>query len=161
MIKSTHLIYINLYICLCGFTQQWYVAELSDLQWNDLHEGLSIKNWVDTLMTQFKQSEQVTLDVLLALWFILNDLQNNHISLTAYMQSMIQNRRNADLFMLNQLSLAWNKLNSKLQCDVLQPRYDTMMISFIEQLEKHKDMWKCLFSQSLYQYEQWDYELQP
>ncbi len=52
-------------------------------------------------MTQFKQSEQVTLDVLLALWFTLNNLQNNHISLTAYMQAMIWNKRNADLFMLN------------------------------------------------------------
>jgi len=57
-----------------------------------------------------------------------------------YVQAMIQNRRNADLFMSNQLSLAWNKLNSKLQCDVLQLRYDMMMTSFIEQLEKHKDM---------------------
>ncbi len=40
-------------------------------------------------MTQFKQSEQVILDVLLALQFILNDLQNDHINLTAYMQAMI------------------------------------------------------------------------
>ncbi len=52
-------------------------------------------------MTWFKQSEQVILNVLLALQFILNDLQNNHISLTAYMQAMIQNRRNTNLFMLN------------------------------------------------------------
>ncbi len=101
MIKSTHLIYINLYICLYDFTQQWYVAELSDLQQNDLHEDLSIKNWVDILMTQFKQLKQVTLDVLLALQFILNNLQNNCISLMTYMQAMIQNRRNADLFTLN------------------------------------------------------------
>jgi len=56
-------------------------------------------------MTQFKQSEQVILNVLLALKFILNDLQNNHINLTAYMQAMIQNKRNADLLILNQLSL--------------------------------------------------------
>jgi len=56
-------------------------------------------------MTQFKQSEQVILNVLLALKFILNDLQNNHINLTAYMQAMIQNKRNADLLTLNQLSL--------------------------------------------------------
>ena len=56
-------------------------------------------------MTQFKQSEQATLDVLLALQFIFDNLQNNYISLTAYMQAMIQNRRNTDLFMLNQLSL--------------------------------------------------------
>ncbi len=111
-------------------------------------------------MTQFKQSEQAILDVLLVLWFILDNLQNNHNSLTAYVQAMIQNRRNTDLFTLNQLSLTWNKLNSKLQCDILQFRYDTMMISFIKQLKKHKDMWKCLFSQSLYQYGQWGYELQ-
>ncbi len=52
-------------------------------------------------MTWFKHSEQVILDVLLALWFILNNLQNNHINLTAYVQAMIQNRRNADLFTLN------------------------------------------------------------
>ncbi len=56
-------------------------------------------------MTQFKQSEQVILNVLLALKFILNDLQNNHINLTAYMQAMIQNKRNANLLTLNQLSL--------------------------------------------------------
>ncbi len=56
-------------------------------------------------MTQFKQSEQATLDVLLALQFIFDNLQNNYISLTAYMQAMIQNRKNTDLFMLNQLSL--------------------------------------------------------
>ena len=112
-------------------------------------------------MTWFKQSEQVILDVLLALWFILDDLQNNHISLMTYVQAMIQNRRNTNLFMLNQLLLTWNKLNSKLQHDVLQLRYDMMMISFIEQLEKHKDIWKCLFSQSSYWYEQWGYELQP
>ncbi len=56
-------------------------------------------------MTQFKQSEQATLDVLLALQFIFDNLQNNYISLTAYMQAMIQNRRNTNLFMLNQLSL--------------------------------------------------------
>ncbi len=73
---------------------------------------------------------------------------------------MIQNKRNTNLLTLNQLSLIWNKLNSKLQCDVLQLRYDMTMTSFIEQLEKHKDMWKCLFSQSSYQYEQWGYELQ-
>ncbi len=40
-------------------------------------------------MTQFKQSEQATLDVLLALQFTLNDLQNDCISLTAYVQAMI------------------------------------------------------------------------
>ncbi len=111
-------------------------------------------------MTQFKQSEQVTLDVLLTLWFTLDNLQNNHISLTAYMQAMIWNKRNADLFMLNQLSLTWNKIDSKFQCDILQLRYDMTVTSFIKQLEKHKDIWKCLFSQSLYQYEQQDYELQ-
>ncbi len=133
---------------------------MSDLQQNSLHEDLSIKNWVQTLMTQFKQSEQVILDVLLALWFILDNLWNDCNSLTAYVQAMIQNRRNTDLLTLNQLSLAWNKLNSELQCDVLWLRYDMMMTSFIEQLEKHKDMWKCLFSQSLYWYEQWGYELQ-
>jgi len=44
MIKSTHLIYISFHICLCDFTQQWYVAELSDLQWDSLHKGLDIKN---------------------------------------------------------------------------------------------------------------------
>jgi len=160
MIKIIHLIYISLYICFCDFTQQWYVTELSDLQQNSLHEDLSIKNWVQTLMTWFKQSEQVILDVLLALWFILNNLQNNHNSLMAYVQAMIQNRRNADLLTLNQLSLIWNKLNSKLQHDVLQLRYDTTVTSFIEQLKKHKDIWKCLFSQFSYWYEQWDYELQ-
>ncbi len=52
-------------------------------------------------MTQFKQSEQAILDVLLVLWFILDNLQNNHNSLTAYVQAMIQNRRNTDLFTLN------------------------------------------------------------
>ena len=160
MIKSTHLIYISLYICLCDSAQQWYVIKLSDLQQNSLHEDLSIKNWVQTLMTQFKQSEQVILDVLLALQFILDDLWNNHNSLTAYVQAMIQNRKNTDLLMLNQLSLIWNKLNSKLQHDILQLRYDTTVTSFIKQLEKHKDIWKCLFSQSSYQYEQWGYELQ-
>jgi len=36
-----------------------------------------------------------------------------------------------------------------------------MVTSFIEQLEKHKDMWKCLFSQPSYWYEQQGYELQP
>ncbi len=91
-------------------------------------------------MTQFKQSEQVILNVLLALKFILNDLQNNHINLTAYMQAMIQNKRNANLLTLNQLSLVWNKLNSKLQCNVLWLRYDTTVTSFIEQLKKCKDM---------------------
>ena len=111
-------------------------------------------------MTWFKQSEQVILDVLLALWFILDNLQNDHISLTAYVQAIIQNRRNTDLFMSNQLSLIWNKIDSKLQCDILQLRYNMMMTSFIKQLEKHKDMWKCLFSQSLYWYEQQDYKLQ-
>ena len=111
-------------------------------------------------MTWFKQSEQVILDVLLALQFILDNLQNNCNSLTAYVQAMIQNRRNADLFTLNQLSLVWNKLNSELQCDILWLRYDITVTSFIKQLEKHKDMWKCLFSQSSYWYEQQDYELQ-
>ncbi len=52
-------------------------------------------------MTQFKQLKQATLDVLLALQFILNNLQNNCISLMTYMQAMIQNRRNANLFILN------------------------------------------------------------
>ncbi len=112
-------------------------------------------------MTWFKQSEQAILDVLLALWFIFDDLQNDHNSLTAYVQAMIQNRRNTDLLMLNQLSLVWNKLNSELQHDILQLRYDTMMTSFIKQLKKCKDMWKYLFSQSLYWYEQQGYELQP
>ncbi len=40
-------------------------------------------------MTQFKQSEQVILNVLLALQFTLNKLQNNYISLTTYVQAMI------------------------------------------------------------------------
>jgi len=52
-------------------------------------------------MAQFKQSEQVALDVLLALWFILDNLQNDHNSLMTYMQAMVQNERNTDLFMLN------------------------------------------------------------
>ncbi len=91
-------------------------------------------------MTWFKQSEQVILNVLLALQFILNNLQNNYINLTAYVQAMIWNKRNANLLILNQLSLVWNKLNFKLQCDVLQLRYDMTVTSFIEQLKKHKDM---------------------
>jgi len=44
MVKGTHLIHISLHICLCSSTQQWYVAELSDLQQDGLHEGLSIEN---------------------------------------------------------------------------------------------------------------------
>jgi len=44
MVKGTHLIHISLHICLRGFTQQWYVAELSDLQQDGLHGGLSIEN---------------------------------------------------------------------------------------------------------------------
>ena len=161
MVKGTHLIRISLHICLRGSAQQWYVAELSDLQRDGLHGGLGIENWVDTLMARFKQSEQAALDALLALRFTLDDLRNDRISLTAYVQAMVRNGRNAGLPTSNQLSLAWNKLDPELQRDVPRPRYDTTVASFIEQLEERKDMWKRLFSQPPYRYGQRGYELQP
>lgn len=110
------------------------MTELLNLQWDSLHRGLSLNNWIDTLTTQFKQSEQAALDTLLTLQYTLNDVWNDW-SITAYVQAMIWYRRNAGLFTLNQLLLVWNKLNAELQHNVLQLKSDTTIASFMKQLK--------------------------
>lgn len=96
MAKGPYPIQISLHICLQDSTQQWYIAELSDLQWDGLHGGLGLDKWVETLMAHFKQSEQAALDALLALHYTLYDLRNDH-SLTAIVQAIIRHGRDAGL----------------------------------------------------------------
>ncbi len=136
MVKGSYFIWNSLHICLWDNTQKWYVVRLSNLQQNNLHRDLSLNNWIKTLMVHFKQSEQATLDILLLLHYTLNNIQNNH-SITAYVQTMIQNENNAGLLTSNQLLLTWNKLHSELQCDILKSKANMIVVSFIEQLEKN------------------------
>jgi len=161
MAKDTLPVQNSLHICLWEDAQAWYVAELSDLQWDDLNGGLGLDNWIEMLLIHFKQSEQAALDALLSLHYTLTNLRNDH-SITAYVQTIVRNRKNAGLPTSNQLSLAWNKLDAELQRDVSWPKYDMTIASFIEQLEKRKDMWKWLFSrQPSYRYGQQPYSEQP
>ncbi len=53
-IKGSHLICISLHICLREDAQQWYAAELLDLQRDGLHGGLGLDNWIQTLTARFK-----------------------------------------------------------------------------------------------------------
>ncbi len=95
MVKGPCLIRTAVHICLRGDAQQWCVAELSDRQRNGRHGGLGLNNWIGTLTAHFKQSEQAAVDALLSLRYTLDDLRNNRSSLTAYVQAMVQDERNA------------------------------------------------------------------
>jgi hypothetical protein len=53
-------------------------------------------------MICFKQSEQVILDVILSLHYILDDIQND-CSITAYVQTIVCYEKNTDLSTSNQL----------------------------------------------------------
>lgn len=160
MVKGPCLIRTPVHICLRGDAQQSYVAELSDPQRNGRHRGLGLNNWIGTLTTHFKQSEQAAVDALLSLRYTLDDLRNNRSSLTAYVQAMVQNERNAGPPTSNQLSLSWNKLDPDLQRNVPKLKPETTTVpSFIEQLEDRKDIWKRLFSrQPSYRYGRQPYD---
>jgi len=87
--ERPYLIRASLHICLRGDAQQWYAAELSDLQRDGLHGGLGMDNWVETLTARFKQSEQAALDALISLCYTLDNLRNDR-STTAYVQILFE-----------------------------------------------------------------------
>lgn len=48
-----------------GVAQEWYAAELDDIQRDGMQGGHDITNWVNALTARFKRSEQAALDALI------------------------------------------------------------------------------------------------
>ena len=99
-VKEICHVWIGLHLCLCSVTQKWYVAELDDIQWDSLQDSHDIINWVNALMTQFKQLKQAALNTLLTQCYTLINVQNK-CSSVFYVQTIIQYRRNVNLLMSN------------------------------------------------------------
>lgn len=138
-VKGPRLVRIGLHLCLRGVAQEWYAAELDDLQRDGMQSGHDISNWVTALTARFKQSEQAALDALLTQRYTLADVRNER-SPASYVQAVVRYGRNAGLATSNQLSIAWNKLDAELQRDVPRPTIHTTVAAFITQLEDRKDM---------------------
>lgn len=73
-VKKTHYARIGLDSCLHGVAQEWYAAELDDIQRDGLQSFHDTTNWATELTAQLKQSEQVALDALLTHRYRLADI---------------------------------------------------------------------------------------
>ena len=140
--KGSHLVRINLHMCLRGRALDWYVDELSPVERSGLQTGNSLDYWKKKLSDRIKISQQAVLPE--ESYTIENLLQNR--SPANFVQAIIRNGNNAGWNTYNSLLWAWSRLTPTLQRDIAQPTSHTTVLEFIKLIESFLPAWKGYYS---------------
>ena len=135
--------------CLRGSALTWYLAELTELERDLLHDT-NLDRWYTTLIDRFRMRNAVALSQIVSQTYSLSDIR--HTSPRAFVQQMLHLAKSAGIdSRYTRLTLIWNRFAVNLRRDIPEPRPSTTISQFLNQVDSKTSIWMELSQRQPYQ----------
>ena len=142
--KGEDTVRTNLNTCLRGHAMMWYTSELTELERSALRT-MPVAEWINALTKRFRPSHTVAMLALQTEHFGTLDIKAGREP-ASYVQQMVSHAKDAEFNSTQQqLRWAWLNMDAALRNHIDEPDEGTTLSSFIQKIEKKKEIWEDLY----------------